>query len=748
MGYVKNVEIIAYLTQKGKDYIVSGKKKHALITHFSIADPDTNYVIASSTTYNTIGEKNILKKDFIPNISGVYGSEDNCLKYLSNNIIQKYSLFGGCDRGVGEFILSTNETDLNYLEVSCIKPEPILLLIETENYNSFDITTPPFNKNAIISDYTIDKNINNDVIDYVYKNLSLRNGIGFFDINIRYKLLNMDTTLPLYKTNPKGNETFNVKFNYFDSNILKEKYLIDPLNYNPNNSLLKFNNEDNLFILDSKEDLTQNKSGSILYISHIKTADILNLPNYGWNIVADFDVITYNNLDGATYEINRPQEPLNSTINKKIRFYNPTKVGIKHTNPLAQNDTLELTLIKRPDNKYNVKVPHNIYLNNKSPEGLENVELVLKSSSIGIKNLHFSNKNNESFETYNFKKDDVEFISQYEDISFEIDETLLVADQLYLLDFAISINNTNDYVITDSKHKIIYVRFIYRKSNPNFTLTLDTNIGSSVITNTGSGTYKQNTQVPITTSSNDNQYTFNYWSDENGNKISTSKDFNFIITKDTKLTANYTYKALEKNLFIITYFGSFYDPNQKITNPNTNIYYKIPPINKITEEKPYYSTDVLGFTGNATNTGFNNMTSDKNLTNNANNYAITKGIVFEEPFYLKIQDGVNKLAVLYYGEPSDYIIERNTNPILVVNLYGKKMIGGKLDSEKLIATYKSPIKDLNGINIPIENNGYDIDIQKDEEYRVTVSSENGTIYMAEDIYGRRRGQIALSVAST
>lgn len=743
MGYIKNVEIIAYLTQIGKDHIVSGKKKHALITHFSIGDPDTNYVIASSTTYNTIGEKNILKEDFIPNISGVYGSEDNCLKYLSYGIKQKYSLSGGCDRGVGKFILSTNENDLNYLEVSCVKPEPVLLLIETENYNSFDITTPPFNKNAIISDYTIDKNINNDVIDYVYKNLSLKNGIGFFDINIRYKLLNMDTTLPLYKTNPKGNETFNVKFNYFDSNILKEKYLIDPLNYNPNNSLLKFNNEDNLFILDSKEDLTQNKSGSILYISHIKTADILNLPNYGWNIVADFDVIAYNDLDGATYEINRPQEPLNSTINKKIRFYNPTKVGIKHTNPLAQNDTLELTLIKRPDNKYSVKVPHNIYLNNKSPEGLENVELVLKSGSIPIKNLYFSNKNNESFETYNFKKDDVEFISQYEDISFEIDETLLVAGQLYLLFFAISINNTNDYVILDSKHKIIYVRFFYRKPNPKFTLTLDTNIGNTFITNTGSGTYDQGTQVQIKTLSNNTEYTFDYWTDENGNKISTLNDFNFTITKDTKLTANYTYKALPKNKYILTYFGRFIK-NYDITQSN----YQIPPIIsngvEIKEEKPYYKTNTLAFS-NENATGFGVMTRDTSI--NDIDYVESKQNDTDKSYYIKIKNGVNKLAVLYYGGTKDYSIDNNTNPILVVKLYGKKIKDDKLQTETLIATYKRPIKDLDGINISINNNGYDIDVQAGEEYRVTVSSEDGLIKLSNTIDNRIRGQIVLSVAN-
>ena len=92
MGYIQQSDvkkIYAYLTQLGKEKIISGNTTDFQVTHFSLHDEDINYIIASKisgTTYN------IPKSGFIPNITG----DDNiCLPNISDaTFLEKNMLVG------------------------------------------------------------------------------------------------------------------------------------------------------------------------------------------------------------------------------------------------------------------------------------------------------------------------------------------------------------------------------------------------------------------------------------------------------------------------------------------------------------------------------------------------------------------------------------------------------------------------------------------------------------------------------
>src|SRR5688572_2879732 len=127
MGYIQNLELVAFLTQKGKKYFFSNTKERTRITFFSPADPDTDYIVASSTT--TGFSRNILPEFFVPNLSGI-SQLNSCFRYLSDGISQKYGLDGGdCDT-VGAYL----DSDGN---VTCIRPNEPILFIKTQNFSDF-----------------------------------------------------------------------------------------------------------------------------------------------------------------------------------------------------------------------------------------------------------------------------------------------------------------------------------------------------------------------------------------------------------------------------------------------------------------------------------------------------------------------------------------------------------------------------------------------------------------------------------
>jgi hypothetical protein len=89
MGYIQqsnNKNINAYLTQKGKQKIITGETVDFQVKYFSLHDDDVNYKIASKmsgTSYN------VLKSGFIPDVTGL---DDVCSSNILDTTILKNTL--------------------------------------------------------------------------------------------------------------------------------------------------------------------------------------------------------------------------------------------------------------------------------------------------------------------------------------------------------------------------------------------------------------------------------------------------------------------------------------------------------------------------------------------------------------------------------------------------------------------------------------------------------------------------------
>jgi hypothetical protein len=92
MGYIQQSntkKIYAYLTQLGKEKIISGDTIDFQVKYFSLHDEDINYIIASKTSGTTY---NIPKSGFIPDITG---DSDICLSAISDaTFLEKNKLVG------------------------------------------------------------------------------------------------------------------------------------------------------------------------------------------------------------------------------------------------------------------------------------------------------------------------------------------------------------------------------------------------------------------------------------------------------------------------------------------------------------------------------------------------------------------------------------------------------------------------------------------------------------------------------
>jgi len=118
MGYIKNVKLVAYLTQAGRKYIASGENTKIKIPYFALSDPDVSYITASKKIFTT-QKNNILPKNFITDLSG---DRKNCIYSLSAGIEQRYTLEGGDCNTVGSFIGLDGEIGCTYLALTSEYP--------------------------------------------------------------------------------------------------------------------------------------------------------------------------------------------------------------------------------------------------------------------------------------------------------------------------------------------------------------------------------------------------------------------------------------------------------------------------------------------------------------------------------------------------------------------------------------------------------------------------------------------------
>jgi hypothetical protein len=93
MGYIPSpggqITLVAYLTAKGREYLVNGQPDDFLPRFFAVSDPDTNYLQAAETTPQG---PNILPAGYVPDLSGDYSGS---IRSLAAGVVQRSFLVGG-----------------------------------------------------------------------------------------------------------------------------------------------------------------------------------------------------------------------------------------------------------------------------------------------------------------------------------------------------------------------------------------------------------------------------------------------------------------------------------------------------------------------------------------------------------------------------------------------------------------------------------------------------------------------------
>lgn len=153
MGYIKNVKLVAYLTQAGRKYIASGQNKKIVIPYFALSDPDVNYLIASKDLVNT-QNSNILPSNFVPDLTG---DRKNCIYSIANGIEQRYTVEGGDCNTVGSYIGLDGEIGCTYTAL-------------TGNYPTVQFVRDIEGVNKVIYDYDIS---DNNVVSFLSNGLDV-----------------------------------------------------------------------------------------------------------------------------------------------------------------------------------------------------------------------------------------------------------------------------------------------------------------------------------------------------------------------------------------------------------------------------------------------------------------------------------------------------------------------------------------------------------------------------------------------
>jgi hypothetical protein len=169
MGYIQQSDvkkIYAYLTQLGKEKIISGDTIDFQVKYFSLHDDDINYIIASKlsgTTYN------IPKSGFIPNITG----DDNiCLPAISDaTFLEKNKLFD---------ITSTT------LEVK-YKITPNKTVIYENDVVTFTIETENVDNGTVLNWSNIGTSIASDFVENIINGtVTIMSDMATFSLKAKY----------------------------------------------------------------------------------------------------------------------------------------------------------------------------------------------------------------------------------------------------------------------------------------------------------------------------------------------------------------------------------------------------------------------------------------------------------------------------------------------------------------------------------------------------------------------------------
>jgi hypothetical protein len=84
MGFIPQTNtktLYAYLTPKGREYILDGNKEDFQVTYFTLHDDDVNYLVSSNISAGTTSTYLTLPSGFVPDITG---DADTCIKSIAN----------------------------------------------------------------------------------------------------------------------------------------------------------------------------------------------------------------------------------------------------------------------------------------------------------------------------------------------------------------------------------------------------------------------------------------------------------------------------------------------------------------------------------------------------------------------------------------------------------------------------------------------------------------------------------------
>lgn len=424
MGFVnKNFTLVTSLTQKGREYFLAKNKNKFNIKFFALSDSDTNYIIASSTTSPFV--HNSLKLGYVPNLSGYNDSTIDCLRYIANGIVQRYSVGGSDDCSVvSEFINPfTNELSCDKVQLPIIYP--FTSTLTTDMVNSLSLLFP-----------TGKDNFGNDVILFNEKDTDKTN----FNFNVFLGLSedNVNTTYI-----PYGLETYN--------------FLLDNLN----DVVISIDNEHNLLNINNNlpnrykfDEGSRNITRTFMFSINKNYYTTLN---YGLN---DLLIVEYNKdefIEGIINSLPSTEIPLEKKI-YVVKGYRATTVSIDN------NDTIDLGDIRQylTNGVGSIKIMNNFLLNSKSPNGLEKFDLNISSSDNNITNLRFdeTNKNNLGL-TYGVGENIIKLDNN--DIKFGFDESTIPNGAKLNLDLQLKLANPNKFVFVDSVFNSKTFKLSYNK---------------------------------------------------------------------------------------------------------------------------------------------------------------------------------------------------------------------------------------------------------------------------------------------
>jgi hypothetical protein len=83
MGFIPQINtktLYAYLTPKGREYILEGDKQDFQIAYFTLHDDDVNYFVSSNISAGTTSKYLTLPSGFVPDITG---DADTCIKSIA-----------------------------------------------------------------------------------------------------------------------------------------------------------------------------------------------------------------------------------------------------------------------------------------------------------------------------------------------------------------------------------------------------------------------------------------------------------------------------------------------------------------------------------------------------------------------------------------------------------------------------------------------------------------------------------------